>query len=182
MELISYRSFGDELQKISAVSLDADTRANMAARKGAQIGVNYLPGGELPSNDPAQTNFVPKIASTVDETYKKYREPGKHALKGAIPGALLGNILGPTKMGKNPLRAGALIGAGLGLTDWIASGKARKWKKKHAMIGSQTFTPGRALSQSRAVGSFQDKVIHKGDRLRPLKLGQKFGLPSEPTQ
>jgi len=154
----------------------------MASRAGLRIGTDYLPGGQLPSNDPGETNFEPKIASKVDEAYKKYREPGKHALKGAIPGALLGNILGSAKMGKNPLRAGALVGAGLGLTDWIASGKAQKWKKKHAMIGSQTFTPGRALSQSRSVGSFQDKVIHKGDRLRPLKLGQKFGLPSEPTQ
>jgi len=49
---------------------------------------------------------------------------------------------------------------------------------KLAMTGSGTFTPGRALSQTKAVGSFQDKIIHKGDRLRPPTMGQNFKIPS----
>lgn len=190
MQLMSLIAFRSELQKIAGVSLDADTRANMAGRAGLRPGVEYLPGGELPSNDPNQTNFVPKIAAAGDlegqayKKYKKYREPAGAGLKGALPGAFLGNLIGPEKMGKNPTRAGALLGAGLGVADWVASGRARKWadKTKTAMMGSGTFTPGRAKAQSSAVGSFQDKTIHKGSRLRPMKMGQNFAIPSDPAQ
>ena len=192
MELASYISFRDELVKIA--SLDADTRATMAARAGLRPGIEFLPGGQLPSNDPGETNFVPKIAgareieSKTYKKYKRYREPGAAVMKGALPGAFIANLLGTNKMGKNPIRAGALIGGGLGLADWAASGKARSWvskpssKAKTAMMGSDTFTPGRAKAQSSAVGSFQDKMIHKGSRLRPMKMGQNFSIPSEPGQ
>ena len=57
----------------------------------------------------------------------------------------------------------------MGLADYLAKtkkvGKTRKVKK--AMMGSATFTPARALSQTRATSRFQDKMIHKGERLRP---------------
>lgn len=190
MHVSSYRSFGDELQKIAGVSLDADTRANMAGRAGLRPGIEYLPGGELPSNDPSQTNFVPKLAeenleNRTYEKYKEYREPAKAALKGGFAGGFLGNLAGGTKMSKNPIRAGALIGSGIGIADWIASGKARKFisgKAKTAMGGSDTFSPARSLQQSGAVGNFQDKIIHKGSRLRPMKMGQKFSIPSDPAQ
>jgi hypothetical protein len=194
VNLASYRAFGDELRKIAGVSLDAGTRANLAGRDGLRPGVEYLVGGELPSNDPGQTNFKPKLAEASEvetkayKKYKRYREPAAAAMKGAFPGAFIGNILGPAKMGKNPVRAGALLGAGAGIADWIASGKARKWreagrKAKTAMVmGSDTFTPGRALSQSRQVGSFKDKVIHKGEILKPVKAGPKFSIPETPTE
>ena len=205
MTLTSFRSFRDELQKIAGVSIDAGMRATLAERKGLRMGVEYLPGGELPSNDPSQTGFVPKIAAASEleskayKKYKKYREPAKATMMGALPGAWVGNLLGPQKMGKNPARLGALIGGGVGIADWVASGRARKWttagrraarreaklkavKAKTAMIGSNTFTPGRAMAQSGSVGSFQDKVIHKGSRLKPLKIGQQFDVPSSPTQ
>jgi hypothetical protein len=53
---------------------------------------------------------------------------------------------------------------------------------KLAMTGSNTFSPARALSQTRAVGSFQDKVVHKGDRIRPPTMGQNFKIPSIPGE
>jgi len=46
MNLFAYAAFGDELVKISGVSLDADTRANMADRAGLRLGVDYLPRPE----------------------------------------------------------------------------------------------------------------------------------------
>ena len=57
-----------------------------------------------------------------------------------------------------------------------------KQHKKVAMLGSGTFTPARSLSQTRSVGNFQDKIIHKGDRLRPPTMGQKFTIPSTPGE
>jgi hypothetical protein len=199
-----YGAFGDELRKIAGVSLDGETRANMVARAGLRPGIEYLPGGQLPSNDPKETNFVLKIAGTSKfETksyrkYKKYREPAKATLMGALPGAFVGGLLGSKRMGNNPRRLGALIGGGLGAADWVASGKARAWSNKYksrkkpeipktkaAMIGSQTFTAGRSLMQSNSVGSFQDKMVHKGSRLNPLKVSNKFPVPSipqDPTQ
>lgn len=192
MQLGSLIAFRSELQKIAGVSLDAGTRANMAGRAGLRPGVEFLPGGELPSNDPNQTNFVPKIAADDLEhkaynKYKKLREPGGAALKGGIYGGFVGNLL-EGAAGKSRVRAGALAGAGIGVADWIARGKARKWatkakaKVKTAMMGSETFSPGRAKAQSSAVGSFQDKTIHKGSRLRPMKMGQNFAIPSDPAQ
>lgn len=190
MQVESLIAFRSELQKISGVSLDAGTRANMAGRAGLRPGIEYLPGGELPSNDPNQTNFVPKIAASPNDfehkAYKKYekiREPIGAALKGGIYGGFVGNLL-ESATSKNRIRAGALIGGGLSVADWIARGKARKWAKKTktAMMGSTTFTPGRSLAQSQAVGSFQDKLIHKGSRLRPMKMGQNFTIPSNPAQ
>ena len=194
-------AFSDELQKIAGVSIDAETRALLADRMGKRLGDDYLVGGEMESNDTAETNFVPKIANAYQfesktyKKYKKYREPASAVLKGAFPGAFLGNVLGPERMGKNPVRAGALIGAGLGFADWVASGKARRWtdraarrrrkkrlaklklREKSAMIGSGTFTPGRALSQSRSTGRFQDKLIHKGEILKPTKVSDTFQIP-----
>jgi len=196
MQVASLIAFRSELQKIAGVSLDADTRANMAGRAGLRPGIDFLPGGEMPSNDPKQTNFVPKTAAVAPDLehktyqkYKKLREPGGAALKGGIYGGFIGNLVqGAT--GKNKTRLGALTGAGIGVGDWIASGKARKWatkakavdKAKTAMMGSATFTPGRSLAQTQAGGSFQDKTIHKGSRLRPMKLGQNFAIPSDPAQ
>jgi len=193
VEVQSLISFRDEILKIA--SPDGETRANMVERMGGE----YLQGGELASNDPRKQGLSPKIAEMSSDdlehksykSYNKYREPAKSAFMGALPGAWAGNLLGTQRMGKNPSRAGALIGAGLGTADWIASGKARKWvsgnsskttKAKTAEMGSQTFTPGRAKAQSSAVGSFQDKTIHNGSRLRPMKMGQKFSIPSEPGQ
>jgi len=50
------------------------------------------------------------------------------------------------------------------------------------MMSPSTFTPGRVKAQSSAVGSFQDKTIHKGTPLKPLKIGQNFSIPSDPSQ
>jgi len=182
MDVQAYKAFGDELQKIAAVSLDAATRANMAGRHGKE----YLPGGELSSNHPGDTNFVPKIAASDDQQglkgkfhkgYREARKPAAAAAKGALVGSLLANILTGGRAAGLKYTTSALIGGGAGIADYMAVGK-----KKTAMTGSGTFTPGRSLAQSRAVGSFQDKVIHKGDRLRPPTMGQRFAIPSDPTQ
>lgn len=101
MDLVSYMSFSDELQKLA---LDAGTRAHIADRNQQE----YLEGGELPSN--------------------------------AAP------------------------------------------QNKVAMMGSGNFSPGKSLTQTRAVGNFQDKIIHKGDRLRPPTMGQNFKIPSTPGE
>lgn len=206
MQVESYISFRDELVKIAGVSLDAGMRAQVAAKNGLRPGIDYLPGGELPSNDPAQTNFEPKVASRAREIesktykkYKRYREPAAAGMRGALPGAFIANLLGSSKMGKNPTRAGALIGGGLGLADWAAAGKARRWAEKpgkrrrrkarkaakaqtKVAMDSATFSPGRAKMQASSVGSFRDSIIHKGSPLRPLKMGQKFTIPGEPGQ
>lgn len=59
MSIRRLRSFSTELMKIASEILDADVRMLLAERRGDE----YLPGGQLPSNDPRETNFVPKIAA-----------------------------------------------------------------------------------------------------------------------
>lgn len=201
MELALYGAFGDELRKIAGVSLDADTRANMAGRRGLRMGIEFLPGGQLSSNDPKETNFVPKLAALISKDtkksikedlknarkkfhkgYKKVRDPAASAIAGGAIGTFGSRVLlGGSARGWKGYRFPAVIGAGLGVADYIAQGKGHK-KVKTAMMGSGTFTPARSLAQSSAVGSFQDKIVHKGERLRPLKLGQKFTVPGDPTQ
>ena len=175
MDLAAYISFGDELVKLA---LDAGTRANLADREQKE----YLEGGELPSNTPQEVYADPKLASISKKLKKKYEKihiPLKEMLGGAIAGGVLANIVTGGKAKGIKLRAPAGAGAGVGLADYLL---LKKPKKKVAMLGSNTFSPGRSLSQSRAVGGFQDKIIHKGDRLRPPTMGQKFIIPSTPGE
>jgi hypothetical protein len=60
MNLLGVRAFATELLKIALELQDADVRALFAERRGEK---DYLPGGQLLSNAPAETNFLPKLAS-----------------------------------------------------------------------------------------------------------------------
>lgn len=189
MEVLSLMSFRDELMKIA--SPDGEMRANMADRAGLRIGTDFLPGGELASNTPGKNHLTDKTAAPNNfehksyEKYKKIREPGGAALKGGIYGGFVGNLVQGME-GKNKTRAGAMIGAGLGVGDWIARGKARKWatkaKAKEKKAALSSFSPGMAKRQSSSTGRFQDQTIHKGSPLRPTQMGHTFKIPSEPGQ
>lgn len=195
-------SFRDELLKIAAVSVDADTRNNMAMRHEVP---DFLLEGRLESNDSKETNFIPKLGGKrmervrserdkIQEEYRKLRKPGGAALKGAFGGAFLGQMLTGGNLGgqgwkkRLGLRGFGALGAGAGLADHYAQKRYKREQRKEraaakakvAMVGaSETFTPGRALTQGRNVGRFQDKLIHKGDRLRPATMGRNFQIPQE---
>lgn len=200
--LLAFFSFSDELTKIS---MDAGGRATLAGKMGQ--GRDYLPGGELPSNDPTQTNFLPKMAD-IGETQEKARDfyikargPGMSALKGAGGGLLIGNLITGGRLGGHSglarlgLRGFGAIGAGVGAADYYAQGqhhddakkietrvssrrKATLPQEKTANFISSTFTPARQFSESLQTGSFK-KMIHGGGRLRPPQVGQKFNFPGE---
>ena len=198
MRSTSLMSFRDELLKI-AMSLDADTRNNMAMRHEEE---DFLLEGRLNSNDTKESNYFPKLGeeqapeSTRERLQKKYRKarkPGTAALKGAFGGAFLGQLVTGGNLGgagwkkQLGLRGFAGLGAGVGLADHYA-GKHYKRKKRQeraeaklkvAMVGSETFTPGRALTQGRNTSRFQDKVIHKGGNFDPATIGRKFRLATE---
>lgn len=153
---------------------------------------DFLLEGRLASNDAKETNFFPKLAlqlpANKEEWKKKYRKARKPAgamAKGALTASLIANILsgGRAKAGYLAYSAPAAIGAGAGLADYLASKKKKiptpPSATKVAMAGSDTFTPGRALTQGRNTSSFQDKVIHKGGELRPATIGRNFRLPTE---
>jgi hypothetical protein len=198
MDRKSYESFADELKKIA---LDGQTRALLAAREGKE----YLPGGQLPSNDVSETNFVPKIATkiktpSIDEIFNKEKSKREKALKyktkfhegyskvrepaaAAIKGGLLSSFLGSLVHGDRPkgwsLRRWGLAGAGVGLADYWAKGKTNPKTKTASPLGlstMSTFSPARQLSRGRATGRLSN-MVRKGDRLRPPTVGQKFSIP-----
>lgn len=197
LDLNSFRALSREFIKIS---MDAGARATLAGKTGQ--GQTYLPGGELPSNSPTQTNFVPKIASNEDfqdrasALYSKARNPAISALKGAGGGLVVGNLITGGRLGslsglsRLGLRAFGSVGAGVGLADYYAQGKHRAGethrkasmpasdKLKTANFLSSTFTPARQLSEGLHTGSFE-KLIHRGGRLKPPKVGNTFTFPGE---
>lgn len=201
LEIRTLKALSNELIKIS---MDAGTRATLAGKTGQ--GQTYFPGGELPSNSPAQTNFVPKIASEDDITekardfYIKARGPAISALKGAGGTLLAGNLITGGRLGRHSglsrfgLRSFGALGAGIGLADYYGQGKhhddaskvenriARRKAviptEKTANFISSAFSPARQLSEGLHTGSFE-KIIHTGGRLRPPKVGQKFTFPGE---
>lgn len=59
MNLRGYRSFSTEFLKIAVELQDSDVRALLADRRGKE----YLEGGRLRTNAPADTNYQPKLAS-----------------------------------------------------------------------------------------------------------------------
>jgi hypothetical protein len=153
MRLKSFVSFGDELQKISAKRI---------------------------------TLSLPTTKEEASKKYKKLRDPAASGLAGGALGAFISRAVGGgTKGPWRTWRIPAAIGGAAGLTDYYAmrpakrAGRKKKAipKKKTAMLGSETFTPARSLAQTRAVGRFQDKVIHKGERLRPPTVGQAHLAP-----
>lgn len=185
--------------------MDAGARATLAGKTGK--GQTYLPGGELPSNSPTQTNFVPKLASEdsigeqTRDLYIKGREPALAALKGAGGALLAGNLITAGRLGRHSglarfgLRGFGLSGAGIGLADYYGRGKheedaakvqnrinhrkaALPTTVKTANFISSAFTPARQLSEGLHTGSFE-KIIHNGGRLRPPKVGKKFTFPGE---
>lgn len=195
LELDVLKSLTNEFEKIS---MDAGARATLAGKTGR--GQTYLPGGELPSNDPTQTNFLPKIAQDdlrekARDLYIRARGPTSSALKGATAGAVLGNVLTGGRLGMRTgltrfgLRASAATGAGIGLADYFAHGghiddaskiqgriarrKAVIPSEKIANFLSSTFTPARQLSEGLHTGSFE-KIIHKGGHLKPATVGRRF--------
>lgn len=199
-------AFRDELLKIAAVSLDAETRNNMALRHEVP---DFLLEGRLESNDAKETNFIPKLGGKsmdqvrarrdeFQEKYRKARKPAAAALRGGLIGSFVGNMLTGGRLGGDQfvrrmgLRGFGLGGAGLGLADYYAQKNYSKKKRQERMesqkqtektamteASHRTFTPGRALTTARNTSSFQDKLIHKGDTLRPATLGQKFRIPEE---
>jgi len=152
------RFFSDELVKISD---DAGTRATLAGKTGQ--GQTYLVGGELPSNSPTQTNFVPKIAEefkpkieefkaqeTADRKKKvidflrnardKGEGPTVAALTGAGGGILAGQLITGGRLGgltgatRLGYRGFGAIGAGLGLAKHLGTKHLdNKGKKKATM-------------------------------------------------
>jgi hypothetical protein len=201
MRPASLIAFRDELLKIAAVSVDADTRNNMAMRHEVP---DFLLEGRLESNDSKETNFFPKLGTKMEkvrdkrdwlqEKYRAARKPGGAALKGGFAGAFLGNMLTGGRLGgenwktRMGLRGFGALGAGLGLADHYAQKRYKRKKReeraaaraeqaKTAMVGSATFTPGRSLTTGRNTMRFQDKLIHKGDTLRPATMGRKFQIP-----
>ena len=207
MRAVHLIAFGDELTKI-AMSLDADTRNNMAMRHEVP---DFLLEGRLESNDAKETGFIPKIGGQrldqarnkrdkAQEKYRDLRKPGGAALKGGLTGSFIGQMLTGGRLGGDSvrkrmgLRGFGAVGAGLGLADHYANKRYERAKRKEryeankakaetpktAMVAaSQTFTPGRALTTARNTGSFLDGVIHKGAPPQPATQGQKFRLPQE---
>jgi len=201
LELDSVKALAREFVKIS---MDAGARATLAGKTGQ--GHTYLPGGELPSNSPTQTNFVPKLAEDdmserARDLYIKARGPGYSALRGAGGALLAGNLITGGRLGRHSglarlgLRGFGALGAGIGLADYYGRGKhhedaakvqsrishrkaALPEATKTANFISSAFTPARQLSEGLHTGSFE-KLIHTGGRLRPPKVGQKFTFPGE---
>ncbi len=190
LDLDSLKSLSDELTKIAT---DAGTRAALAAKQGKAN--DYLVGGQLPSNTPTETNFMPKIGETdfrakAHDFAEKHKGEAVSAAKGAGGAILLGQLLTGGRLGRHSgiarlgYRGFGGIGAGLGIADYHASKhtsskKAVLPKSKTANMISSAFTPARQLSEGVQTGSFK-KMIHAGGRLRPVRVGQKFELPSEP--
>lgn len=188
------RCFSDELTKIS---MDAGARATLAGKTGQ--GQTYLVGGELPSNSPTQTNFVPKIAEDTKQKIldftqrvrEKAEGPTVAALTGAgggilagqlITGGRLGGLTGTTRLG---YRGAGAIGAALGLAKHYGSKHLdeREERKKATMPKTAglatTFSPARKLSAGVQTGSFKN-IVHSGGSLQPSTVGQKFNLPGMP--
>lgn len=194
----SLQSFREELVKIAA-TVDADTRNNMAQRH--ETTDFLLEGRLDANDSKESYYFPKVAISKVDlestredaqEKYRDARKPASAALKGGLVGTFAGQTLTGGNLGgegwkkRMGLRGFAAVGAGLGLADHYAQKRykkeikkkkdalryiANKKQTKTAMMGSTTFTPGRALTTARNTGSFQDKLIHKGDRLRPATIG-----------
>lgn len=188
------RCFTDEFTKIS---MDAGARATLAGKTGQ--GQTYLPGGELPSNSPGQTNFVPKIAELdrkqkalefVSNVRSKAEGPTIAALKGAGGGILIGQLLTGARLGGHSglarlgFRGFGALGAGAGLAEHLGSKHLGESRKK-ATLPENTktagvFTPARQLSAAVQTGSFKN-IVHAGATLQPPKVGQKFNFPGVPT-
>ena len=165
MELQRILAFGDELNKIAE----------------KQITLN-----------------VPTTKEDASKLYKKYRDPAASMLVGGGGGTLLSRAFGggtaEGSKGKWLIwRLPAALGAAAGLGDYYAmrparragsprmAGAKRTKSDKTAMVGSSTFTPARSLQQSSNVSNFHDNMIHKGDRLRPPTMGNKFKVPEPPS-
>lgn len=182
MSIYFYRSFATELTKIAMV--DSEIRELHADRKGKE----YLVGGQLPSNSPVETGYVPKLASrkigppsmgklqnpsTADEggTYHGVRDTALAGLGGALTGSGIVKLHEAIK-GKGYKATGKhhAIAAGLGATVALADRAFRHkdtiksllpfGKAKEAMMGSGTFTPARALQRDKKVGHFEDERNH----------------------
>lgn len=198
LDIEIFRHFSDELIKIAE---DAGCRATLAGKTGQ--GQTYLVGGELPSNGPTQTNFVPKIAESSEPNLKqkaldtavkireKAQDPVVHALGGAGGGILAGQILTGGRLGSQSglarlgFRGAAAIGAGLGLATHYGSQHLDEHKRKATMPKLKTaglatsFSPARKLSAGVQTGSFKN-IVHSGGSLQPATVGQKFHVPSVP--
>jgi hypothetical protein len=194
-----FNSFSDEMRKIAG---DAGTRATMAAKLG--LGQKYLPGGELPSNAPGETNFEPKLAEKsfkekMVNLYHRAKGPVGAAIHGAVPAIFLGQMLTGARLGRDSAitrlgyRGFGGLGAGVALADYYSKDKNRhpKREERKAILPDPTlepekvagvissFTPARQLSANVQTGSFKN-IVHAGSQLRPPKVGQKFNFPSEP--
>jgi hypothetical protein len=195
MDLRGYRAFATEMTKIALHSAEA------LARKAERRGDEYLMGGQLPSNNPAETGIVVKLAArkiappvimdklqnptTKDEgTYQQVRDTALTGLGGALTGS------GVIKL-HEAIRGGGykatskqhVVGAGIGAATALADRAYRHRGElfpKTAMMGSGTFTPGRALHQAQETRQFHDHDIHTTAKARPAGLvGNKFRLPTQ---
>lgn len=183
MQLTSVRAFRDEL---ALIARDGEQRQRVAERYGEE----YLPGGELPSNDTKLALAMPTLPKTKEEwqeTYRTARKPASAALSGAFGGVLLSNVLSGGGAKGWGYRAPALVGAGTGVADYLARGRLEKdfglqppATAKIAMLGSRTFTSARELARAGRVGTFHDKLLHKGSIPQPPTLGRHFQLPTAP--
>lgn len=193
MNTLSMRAFSTEIVKLAMEIKDPDIQALLADRKGKE----YLPGGQLKTNTESETGFVPKIATitgwrsparlaatgmdmpssdgTPHDRYSSAKDWAMTGVKGVTTGAGLmglGHALAKNELKPSlgALRAGAVIGGGLAIGDKLLANRAKKKEMlKQAMLGSETFTPGRALKASGELAHFENKV-HQGPGIRPSGL------------
>jgi hypothetical protein len=198
MDLRSYRAFATEMTKIALAS------AEVLARRAERRGEEYLVGGQLPSNNPAETGIVVKLAAKKiappvimdklqnpgmkdDGPYQQVRDTALSGLGGALTGSGVVKLHEAIRgSGYKATGKQHIVGAGLGAATALADRAYRHRSElfpKTAMMGSGTFTPGRALHQAQETRQFHDHDIHTTAKARPAGLiGNKFRIPTQESR
>ena len=104
---------------------------------------------------------IPTNKEDFQKVYSKGREPTAAGIRGGLAGFFLSRVASGKLPGAAATRAMSALGAGVGVADHYA--QAKKKSKTAMLAASSTFTPGRALTQGRATGSFHSKIKHRGD-------------------
>jgi len=197
-----FRSFSTELMKIaSGIPDDAGIRELLADREGEE----YLPGGELPSNEPGSA-MLQKLGgpfalaagahdlhakTKIDSPYQGTRDHAVAAGKGALTGAAAMGLV--DKLSKTPFvghkhyRAAAAIGAGGMLADRVFRhhrAEHDSHKDKTAGIVSPSAehvvkSPAGVLHAAQQTGSVRGKPRMVGKASKAIRIGtRKFQMPT----
>jgi len=194
MSLLFYRSFATELMKIAADLFDSDIRRLLAERAGD---LDYLEGGELPSNAPpieknsSYTSFVHPSTYNVrgkkptgeGSPYETASNFSSSALKGGMTGGSIyalqhtlrhGFDVGAKTMTRGGLGKSLGIGSAVAVGDRLIRRHAVKKRNEHEKKASLVSAKPSADFRTPALSLKRTGQIGKA---RAFHFGNKFRLP-----